>query len=137
MEYKVGEGTKIGYMPTEFDANGNLVETKIVAGADITKGQLLSLSDAMTVVPATAGSDAVIGIAMFDAKSGANVSIECEGLVRFTASAQVTAPAKLKAAAAGKVAPWVTGTDNSSLIVGIALADASGDGKTLIGRLTL
>ena len=137
MEYKVGEGTKIGYMPTEFGTDGSIIETKIVAGAAITKGQLLSLSDAMTVVPATAGSDAVIGIAMFDAKSGAAVSVECEGLVRFTASAQVTAPAKLKAAADGKVATWVSGTDSPSLIVGIALADASGDGKTLIGRMTL
>jgi hypothetical protein len=137
MEYSINEGNKIGYMPTEMDGNGNLVETKLVAGAAITKGQLVMLSAPMTVTPTTGDSGAVLGIAMFDAISGKPVSVECEGLVRMTASAAITAPAKLKSAAGGKVATWVAGTDTAEEIIGTALSSATGADKIIIARLTL
>ena len=136
MDYLISEGEKLGYMPTEFGADGSITESKIVAGADVTKGQILVMSDAMTVVPSSAASNQVIGVAMFDAANTKPVSVECRGLVRLTASGAITVPTRLKSAAGGKVAAWVSGTDAADLIVGIALSDAT-DGKQTIARLTL
>lgn len=137
MEYTINEGNQIGYMPTEIDAAGNLVEVKLVAGADITKGQLVMLSAPMTVIPTTGDSGAVLGIAMLTVANGKPLSVECEGLVKLTSSAAITAPCKLKSAANGKVATWVTGTDTAEEIIGVALSSATGADKVIIARLTL
>lgn len=102
-DYFINEGNKIGYLPTEFGTNGQILEKTLKAGADITKGQVVILSDALTVVPSSAPSKFVLGVAMFDAKNGEPVAVETEGLFKMTASAAITAPAEVEASTAGKV----------------------------------
>ena len=125
-EYLINEGNQIGYMDASFDENLNLVNKKLVAGADVTKGQVLYVSGDMTVSPTTASSPAVIGVAMFDAKAGEPVAVECEGLMKLTASGAITAGAKVTSAADGKVA---TGTDNT---IGIALNTVTAGGDVIV-----
>lgn len=125
-DYLINEGNQIGYMDASFDENLNLVNKKLVAGADITKGQVLYVSDDMTVSPTTGVSAAVIGIAMMDAKTGEPIAVECEGLMKLTAGGAITAGAKVSSAAGGKVA---TGTENT---IGIALSDATADGDVIV-----
>lgn len=125
-KYNVNEGNQLGYMPTEFDKGGNLVETKIVAGADLKAGQVVYLSGNMEVSPTTAASKAVLGVAMFDCKKGDPIAVECEGLFKLKASGAITAGAQVESAANGEVA--AAGTTVTKAI-GIALNTAAkGDG---------
>lgn len=133
-DYFVNEGNKLGYMNTYFgnSANNSLSEDKLVADGDITKGQVVMLSDSMKVkVASAAGGANVIGVAMFDAKDGEPVAVECEGLFRLTAGDSITAPAQVSAGDDGKVvaatAPTVSaGTYSAGTkVIGIALNDAS------------
>lgn len=134
MEYNIGEGNKIGYMPTEFGTTGAIVEKKLIAGADITKGQVVILSDAYTVIPSTAPSAFVLGVAMFNAKSGEAVVVETEGLFRLTASAAITAPKQIEASSAGKV---VTVGATPVKVIGIAISDAAADGDAVIVKFSI
>ena len=120
-EYLVNEGNKIGYMPTEFGTGQEILEKKLIAGADILKGQVVEITDSLTVAPTSAASANVLGVAMFDAKAGQPVSVETEGLFKLKAASAITAPAKVASAKDGKVA---TGTENT---IGIALNDAGTD----------
>lgn len=120
-EYLINEGNKIGYLPTEFGENQAIIEKKLVASKDILKGQVVELTDSLTVAPTTASSANVLGVAMFNAKAGEPVSVETEGLFKLKAASAITVPAKVTSASDGKVA---TGTDN---IIGIALNDANTD----------
>ena len=132
--YLINEGNQIGYMDASFDANLNLVNKKLVAGANITKGQVVYVSGDMTVSPTTAASKAVIGVAMFDAKSGDPIAVECEGLMKLTASAAITAGSQVESAAGGKVAT-VGGTVTK--VIGIALSSASKDGDDVIVKFSI
>ena len=120
-DYLVSEGNQIGYLPTEFGANQAIIEKKIVAGADILKGQVVELTGSLTVAPTSAASDKVLGVAMFDAKAGEAVGVETEGLFKLVAASAITGGAKVASAAAGKVA---VGADK---VIGIALNDAGTD----------
>ena len=90
-KYNVNEGNQIGYMPTEFGEDGKLIETKLVAGGDLKAGQVVELTASMTVNATSAASAKVLGVAMFDVKSGEPVAVECEGLFKLTAGAAITA----------------------------------------------
>lgn len=125
-EYFINEGNKIGYMDSSFDENLALVEKKLVAGADLTKGQVVYISGDMAVSPTTGATAAVLGVAMFDAKAGDPVAVECEGLMKLTAASTITAGSKVVSAADGKVA---TGTENT---IGVALNDATADGDVIV-----
>ena len=125
-DYLINEGNQIGYMDASFDENLNLVNKKLVAGADLQKGQVVYVSADMTVSPTTGASAAVLGVAMFDAKAGEPVAIECEGLMKLTAAGTISAGAKVASAAGGKVA---AGTENT---IGIALSDATADGDVIV-----
>lgn len=125
-DYLINEGNQIGYMDASFDENLNLVNKKLVAGADLQKGQVVYVSADMTVSPTTASSAAVLGVAMFDAKAGEPVAIECEGLMKLTAGGVITAGSKVTSAAGGKVA---VGTENT---IGIALSNAVADGDVIV-----
>jgi hypothetical protein len=92
--------------------------------ATVTAGQLLEVSASGTVGPAGAGSTKVVGTAAFDAASGALVTVHRGGIQEWVSPAGVTAGNTLKAAAAGTVNAWVSGTDAADLIVGIALTTA-------------
>lgn len=95
--------------------------------AIVTGGQLLEVSGDNTVGPAGAGSLKVVGQAAHDAASGAAVTVHGTGPIReaVVAGAGVVAGVRLKAAAAGKVALYVDGTDAATLVVGVALAAAA------------
>lgn len=133
-KYNVNEGNQIGYMPTEFDANGNLVEQKLVADGDLTAGQVVYISGDMKVKATTAASKAVLGVAMFDAKSGEPVAVECEGLFKLTASAAITAGSQVESAAGGKVA---TVGNTVTKVIGIALNAAAADGDPVIVKFSI
>lgn len=126
-DYLINEGNQIGYMDASFDENLNLVNNKLVAGAELKKGQVVIVSDAFTVIPSNGTSKAVLGIAMFDAKAGEPVAVECEGLMRLTAAATITAPAEIESAANGKVQTASTGK-----VIGIAISDATTDGDVIV-----
>ena len=128
-DYFINEGNKIGYMPTEFGSTGEIVEKKIIAGSDVTKGQVVELTDALTVEATTAASANVLGVAMFDAKAGEPVVIETEGLFKLTANAAITAPALVESSADGKVA---TVGATVTKTIGLALTDAIKDGEVYV-----
>lgn len=126
-DYLINEGNKIGYMDASLDENLNLVNKKLVAGANITKGQVVIVSDDMTIIPSDGASKCVLGVAMFDCKAGEPIAVECEGLMRLTAAATITAPAEIEAAAEGKVKTAAEGK-----VIGIALSDATAGGDVII-----
>lgn len=132
-KYNVNEGNQIGYMPTEFDANGKLVEQKLVADGDLTAGQVVYISGSMKVKATTAATSAVLGVAMFDAKSGEPVAVECEGLFKLTAAGAITAGAQVAAAAGGKVATAASGANK----IGIALNTAAADGDPVFVKFSI
>lgn len=131
-KYNVNEGNQIGYMPTEFDANGNLVEQKLVADGDLTAGQVVYISGDMKVKATTAATSAVLGVAMFDAKNGEPVAVECEGLFKLTAAGAISAGALVESAAGGKVAA----ADGANK-VGIALNAAAADGDPVFVKFSI
>lgn len=111
-----------GYSPTFFPAD---TFTRTTSGP-VTKGQLLYISGDNTVA-ATAGATAAwIGVAGFDAASGADVMVYTEGVHPLIASGSITAGDLVIAAAGGKVATSgaVSATIDSQ-IVGKALAGAT------------
>ena len=127
-DYFINEGNKIGYVDTKFDTGLNLQSKKLTASAAIVKGQLVKISGDMTVAPATAGADAVIGVAMFDCESGGEVVVETEGLVYLTAGGAITAGAYVGATTGGKCAT----AGNTDRHVGIAISSAVADGACIV-----
>ena len=126
-DYKINEGNMIGAMPAEFDANTNLQQKVLKASGDVKKGQVVIISGDMTVAPSTEASAKVLGVAMFDAKSGEPVSVETEGLFSMKASGAITAGDKVASAADGAVAK---ATDANT--VGIAINTASNGGEVFV-----
>lgn len=90
------------------------------ASATITGGQLLIVSGSNTVAPSSAATHSWIGVAAFDAVSGDQVTIYCEGVQKLTASGSITAGQNVEAAAAGAVAAHTNGTNDFN-VVGVAL----------------
>ncbi|HET6154353.1 MAG TPA: capsid cement protein [Marmoricola sp.] len=97
------------------------------ASAAVTGGQLVEVSGDNTVGPAGAGSIKVVGQALHDAAITAPVTVYARGPIReaTVSGAGVVAGVRLKAAAAGKVALFVDGTDAITQDIGIALAAAA------------
>lgn len=110
----------------------------------VTGGQLVEVVAGGVIQPASAGSATVVGVATKNARGtynpygttgegdflmdasgvGNQVAVE-RGYFKVTFSANTTVGAKLKAAANGQVAPWVSGTDGAEKIVG-ECAEAAG-----------
>ena len=126
-DYKINEGNMIGAMPAEFDANTNLQQKVLKASEDVKKGQVVVISGDMTVAPSTEASAKVLGVAMFDAKSGEPVSVETEGLFSMKASGAITAGDKVASAADGAVAK---ATDANT--VGIAINSVTNGGEVFV-----
>ena len=120
-DYKIGEGNMIGALQAEFGEDLALEQKVIKAGADVKKGQVVEITGDAVVSPTSAASAKVLGVAMFDAKSGEEVAVETEGLFKMVASATITAGAKVTSAKDGKVA---VGTENT---IGIAITSATAD----------
>lgn len=100
--------------------------TAIVGASAVTGGQLVEISATGVIGPAGAGSVKVVGIVAQDGITGANVTVHRGGIQSIVTPAGVTAGQTLKAAAAGTVATWVSGTDAADLIIGRAITTAAG-----------
>lgn len=122
-DYKIGEGNMMGYLPAEFGkgVGNHLVEKSIKAGGDLIKGRVVEITGELEVSHTSASSAKVLGVAMFDAKKGGDISVEAEGLFKMVAASAIKAGDKVTSAADGKVA---TGTTNT---IGIAITDAGTD----------
>jgi hypothetical protein len=95
------------------------------ASATITAGQLVTVSGSGTVAPSAAADVPWLGVAGFDAASGANVTVFCGGTQRVVAgSGGVTAGQLVHAGAAGTVVTHTNGTTDY-LVVGVALTTAT------------
>jgi hypothetical protein len=107
---------------------GDLVA--FTAGADITKGQLVKVSGAMTVSPATGATDAVIGVAVTSAKEGGKVTVAmgCP-VVYVTAGGAVTVGDVVCSNKEGKAVTTTTAGDRA---LGIALEAAEEDGDVIL-----
>lgn len=90
------------------------------ASATITGGQLVVISGSLTVAPSSVATHSWLGVAGFDAVSGDQVTIYCEGVQKFTATGSITAGGNVEAAATGTVAAHTNGTNDQN-IVGVAL----------------
>lgn len=104
------------------------------ASAAITGGQLVIVSGANTVAPASAAAATWLGVAGFDAASGDNVTVYTGGVQRLVASGAVTAGSTVEAAASGQVAAHTNGTNDVN-IVGLALTSAT-NGNLVEVKLT-
>ena len=99
------------------------------ASATITGGQLVEVTGVGTVGPAGAASAKVIGVAAFDAASGARVSVHIGKVVQeATASGSITAGDNLKAAASGQVQTDNAQT-NPATFAGVAITTATNGNK--------
>ncbi|WP_433460704.1 capsid cement protein [Micromonospora sp. CA-248212] len=102
------------YMPGD-------VITGVASGA-IVGGKAVMVNGNGTISTATADSNAVVGIAAFDAASGTNVTYHARGQVHVSVAAgAITAAARLNSAASGNVASATAGVGN----IGIALTTAA------------
>lgn len=106
--------------------------------AAVTGGQLLMVSGSGTVAPASASSGKCVGVAGFDAASGALVTVFGRGPVHeSTASGAITAGDQVVTGAAGTVAtlaaasgtPDAAAVNAARAVIGIALTTAADTAK--------
>jgi len=97
------------------------------AGAAITKGQLVKVTGAMTVQPAAAATDAVIGVAVSSASSGSKVPviIGCP-IVYVTAGGAISAGAAVGSDSSARAVAVAT-AGNRALGIALEAASAAGD----------
>jgi hypothetical protein len=115
-------------------ANGTAPWT-LQASATVTGGRLVEVTGNGTVGPAGAASVKVLGVAAFDAASGAKVDVwPLAGLThRVTGAGAISAGDNLAAGAAGVVAPIAAGTFGQ--LIGVAdRAAADGAIVRFVGR---
>lgn len=96
--------------------------TRATSGA-VTAGQALIVSGDDTVAASTAASAAFLGIAAFDAASGADVTVHLGKVHELTSTGAINAGDPITCAAAGAVAAF-SGTTYST-IIGKALKAAA------------
>ncbi len=93
-----------------------------VANGAITGGKAVMVNGNGTISTATADSNAVVGVAAFDAASGATVTVFGRGPIHIsTASGAITAGSRGDAGAAGTVASASSALTN----IGVALTTAA------------
>ena len=91
------------------------------AGAAITGGQVVYLSAANTCLLTAAAHANVLGVASRDVATGELVAVYRGGVQRVISGAAIAVGDPLKSAAAGRVVPFVPGTDSHTLHLGWAL----------------
>ena len=99
------------------------------ASADVTGGRLVEVTGAYTVAHAGAGSTKIAGVAGFDVKANADVTVFWGGVQRCTAAGAINPGDLVAAAADGKVAANATGA------FGVALQAAAKDGDVIDVRI--
>lgn len=114
------------YAPNYFPA----FERTYLAGAAITGGQLVYISAANTVSPTTGAATIGIGVAEYDAASGANVTVQQQvGEHLLVASGSIAAGDQVISAAGGQVATLAADTTYDQ-VIGVAVAAAT-NGQTV------
>lgn len=106
------------------------MDVTLTASADITGGQLVIVSGANTVAPASAAASNWLGVARQDAKNGERVVVTRGGVQSLTASGAITAGARVIPAANGRVV--TIGAGNEDHAVGIALTTAADAAKVRV-----
>lgn len=101
----------------------------ILTSAAVTGGQLVAVSGNQTVAPTSAATGAWLGVAAFDAASGAKVTVHAGGVHELAASGAIAAGANVVGAADGAVATVGAGTIDT--VVGVALG-AAANGKVVV-----
>lgn len=103
--------------------------TLTVATTAVVGGRLVSINGVKTVAPSGADVSTVVGVAGHDAAVGDPVLVftRAGGVHGLTASAAITAGAKVMSAAAGKIATIGAGANP----IGIALETATADGDII------
>lgn len=98
----------------------------------VTAGQALIVSGDGTVAASSAASVAYVGIAAFDAASGADVTVLSGGIHQLAASGSITAGELVTTAAAGAVATQGTASAaNDVQVIGVALTTAASSKVTV------
>ena len=98
-------------------------------GAAVTGKTLVKLSSGDVVANTATNSDEPIGVALFDADSGAEVAVDLLAhgkTMEMTATGSISVGDKVYAAANGKI-----GTTSTNRRIGTALQAASGDGSII------
>lgn len=105
-------------------------EVTKTASADILGGQAVQINSNGTVAPATASTQKIIGVALYDIPSGTEGAIRVVGVARVAnadGATAITAGAAVTAGALGGVVAHSTGT-----AVGIALEPIAGGATGLV-----
>ena len=105
-------------------------EIAYVASADILGGQLVQINSNGTVAPATASTQKIIGVALYDIPAGTEGAIRVVGVARCAnadGATAITAGAAVTAGALGGVTAHSTGT-----ALGIALEPIAGGATGLV-----
>jgi len=91
----------------------------------------------VTVAGAVAGADSTtwLGVASKDCVSGDTFGVYTQGVQRLVASAAISAGARVKCAAAGKIVTLAAGSDAYDTLVGIALEAATADGDVIMVKM--
>jgi len=100
------------------------------ASEALTKGQVVKVSGGKAAV-AGAG-DVPIGVVVATASKDAQATILVSGVAKVTASGAITAGSWVKADTNGKVKAVDWANDKASVVLGIALTSASGDGDKIL-----
>lgn len=113
----------------------NVSPLQFIAGGTVSKNQLVKLdSTANQVVAASAATDQVVGVALHDASSGDQISIQVFGVAKCISDGTVTLHAQVEAAASGKVTDAGGATAYS---LGIALEAGDTDADVVAVLLAL
>lgn len=99
--------------------------------AAVTGGTLLSVSGDGTVATMAAAGASCVGVAAFDAASGARVTVFRSGIQLLTAGGSITAGNTLEATTGGQVVAHTNGTNDCN-IVGVALNTVSSTGTVRV-----
>ena len=107
-------------------------EIAYVASADILGGQLVQINSNGTVAPATASTQKIIGVALYDIPAGAEGAVRVAGVARVAnadGATAITAGAGVTAGALGGASAAATGRQ-----IGIALEPIAGGAS---GRIAI
>lgn len=105
--------------------------TRTATGA-ITGGLLVNVAGTV----AGANDTTWLGVAANDAAIGQQFGVYMDGVQYLTASAAISAGARVKCAAAGQIVTLAAGSDAYDTLVGIALEAAAGAASVIAVKLT-
>jgi hypothetical protein len=117
------------YLP-KWDNDDNVFIT--TGAGTVTGGQLV---DAATGLPTTSAVASWYGTAAFDSATGDTLTLFVDGVQTLTSSGAITKGLPVVSAASGRVAAYQSGTNDASLIVGIALAATTGASQSVLVKM--